>query len=965
MALIMDGTEDGSSQSINDIPVHYHDLISSPSLDKQAQKFIMTLARDYEHDGAIGSMTCSIYDTAWLSMIQKPTETGNEWLFPLSFKYILTQQREDGGWESYATSTDGLLNTLASLLSISQHIRHPRTTSEECQDLERRKNIAIVYTQNVLNNWRIAEARQVGIEILAPVLLEMCEKEGVFFHFAGKEDLYRAKNSKLAMFDINMLYGSQPLTALHSLEAFVGHVEFDRVKHHLIDGNMMASPASTAAYLMNAKAWDSTAEEYLLQVVRLGEGKDTGSVPSAYPTTLFEISWVITILVNAGFSRDLFTSPESSSLMLGLKNALKNNQGTIGFAPGLEADADDTAVGISALNLLGYPMTAGGLIGRFEGHNFFKTYQLERNESFSTNCNVLLALLHAPDGINLYHSQVGKLVRFLCSSWWNSRCQVHDKWNLSPLYCTMLMCRALTCFAGVQPRTENLNSSSWESMVNLTVFQALISILIRQNENGSWGSNNGCEETSYAIITVKTITSLQVAQPLRDKIDDCLNRGCEFLVTNMFKSSKHEYLWIEKTAYACRTLSQAYILCALKQNVCPSASETQLGERSIPILMVPGRLLNLCRRLPILSDLPDWRVKASIMGAGQFSTAMRDSIPDIFPRDKMREGSYLDIIPLTWTCGNALEDISLGNQELVDMMVLSAVIYQVDEFMEVTAAQLSDTDLQALKDSLDSMFSESHIGLNDAVHPENTEGAGISQVTLENVQSTLQRFVTYLICHPLISSSRHILRWQLETDIKQFLLGHIRQIRDNHFLAAGRMDCVQKVHGSLFNWLRSTSSDHTGGPFAFTYFLCLLEGRVQTQPQSVEVLYIAQYVSRHLAALCRGYNDWGSFARDVAESNVNAINFEEIRISSSENGSSNVESSHTTHEALEPELCHEQARERLMFIAEYERRCLENALMELKRVASFDVYSAIKAFGNVTDIYGQIYVVKDVTPRHR
>ena len=54
---------------------------------------------------------------------------------------------------------------------------------------------------------------------------------------------------------------------------------------------------------------------------------------------------------------------------------------------------------------------------------------------------------------------------------------------------------------------------------------------------------------------------------------------------------------------------------------------------------------------------------------------------------------------------------------------------------------------------------------------------------------------------------------------------------------------------------------------------------------------------------------------------------------------------------------------RLLFIAEFERRCMLNSLRELKGIVSPEVYVAVKLFCDVTDIYGQIYVVKDMTPR--
>jgi hypothetical protein len=83
-------------------------------------------------------------------------------------------------------------------------------------------------------------------------------------------------------------------TLIHTLEAFVGTLDFDQVKHHKMpNGSMLGSPSSTAAYLMNCSTWDDEAETYLRIVFEhhayIG---NRGGFPSAFPSTLFEISWV-------------------------------------------------------------------------------------------------------------------------------------------------------------------------------------------------------------------------------------------------------------------------------------------------------------------------------------------------------------------------------------------------------------------------------------------------------------------------------------------------------------------------------------------------------------------------------------------------------------------------------------------------------------------------------------------------
>lgn len=54
----------------------------------------------------------------------------------------------------------------------------------------------------------------------------------------------------------------------------------------------MASPASTAAYLIHASTWDEEAERYVRKVIVEGQGNGVGGVPSVFPTTIFEMTWV-------------------------------------------------------------------------------------------------------------------------------------------------------------------------------------------------------------------------------------------------------------------------------------------------------------------------------------------------------------------------------------------------------------------------------------------------------------------------------------------------------------------------------------------------------------------------------------------------------------------------------------------------------------------------------------------------
>jgi len=99
--------------------------------------------------------------------------------------------------------------------------------------------------------------------------------------------------------------------------------------------------------------------------------------------------------------------------------------------PSVSPDADDTAKALTALALLGYPASCDSLLEKFEVESHFRCFPFEQSPSFSANCNVLLAFLHAPEP-SQYLSQILKCVRYICYEWWNTDEAIKDKWVCRP-----------------------------------------------------------------------------------------------------------------------------------------------------------------------------------------------------------------------------------------------------------------------------------------------------------------------------------------------------------------------------------------------------------------------------------------------------------------------------------------------------------------------------------------------------
>jgi hypothetical protein len=79
---------------------------------------------------------------------------------------------------------------------------------------------------------------------------------------------------------------------LHSLEAVIGYIDFDRLERSRRMGGMLGSPSSTAAYMINSSTWDNEAEQFLRDAFEHGDGRGSGGFASAHMIDYFETTWV-------------------------------------------------------------------------------------------------------------------------------------------------------------------------------------------------------------------------------------------------------------------------------------------------------------------------------------------------------------------------------------------------------------------------------------------------------------------------------------------------------------------------------------------------------------------------------------------------------------------------------------------------------------------------------------------------
>jgi hypothetical protein len=266
-------------------------------LAARARSLIQRAFTSYNAQYGFSTTSCQVYDTAWVAMVAMTINGEKQWLFPECFHYLLKTQSDDGCWGIHPeTQTAGILDTAAALLALLRHAAEPLQIQDVSPD-ELRRCIASASgsLRMQLAAWNdVSATNHIGVEMIVPSLLEYLEKEDrtLSFEYASKDVLASINAAKLSRFKPESLYSKVPSSAVHSLEAFVGKIDFDKVTHHLFQGSMMASPSSTAAYLINVSHWDEEAEAYLRHIVKIGAGHGDGGIPGTFPTTYFEYSWV-------------------------------------------------------------------------------------------------------------------------------------------------------------------------------------------------------------------------------------------------------------------------------------------------------------------------------------------------------------------------------------------------------------------------------------------------------------------------------------------------------------------------------------------------------------------------------------------------------------------------------------------------------------------------------------------------
>lgn len=532
---------------------------------------------------------------------------------------------------------------------------------------------------------------------------------------------------------------------------------------------------------------------------------------------------------------------------------------------------------------------------------------------------------------------------------------------------------------GVLP---NLPDTILRDRIPVVLIGVLIHTLQSQNVDGSWGNVASGEQTAYAVMTLASISCLPWFKQLQCQMKIAIGRGRDFIKQVDVESSKPEYLWITKLSYGMNFLSQSYILAA--QNL--EWPARQLGPKVDHLVHIPlertTELTNFYRQLPLFSSTPEWMILASVIEGYFFMPYLKRIRLDIFTRRGVQVDTYFELIPSTWTLSSQPNDAALSPQILLDLMIISFLIFQVDEYIEAIVGKYFknriDDVRRAVDHTLDKAQAYSIAATNSSdktqdLHERNGESTpsstakdvaeaelGETSVSLKEVQATLGHFVARIMQNDGVKKASEYDQENLRGELRAYLFAQLVSIEENLHLAEQNASCTditsfKSPDGSFFEWVRGTAASHSAGKLAFVFLSCLV-GRENLECfPGAEAKYFAQDMSLHLATMGRMYNDYGSIARDRHEMNLNSVNFPEFddgKVNGRREGKEQVQGQSRWELELKP---------KLLRLAEYERDCFKTALGRLEQMLESRVTNALTSLSNAYELHGQISLVRDIS----
>jgi hypothetical protein len=201
------------------------------------------------------------------------------------------------------------------------------------------------------------------------------------------------------------------------------------------------------------------------------------------------------------------------------------------FAP----DGDDTAVAITVIHAMGYPVDIT-ILDQFATGDRFHSYPGELQPSISVTAHAAHAL--ACCGIPCPGSW-----HYLCSLQQPDGRWINDKWHSSWLYTTAQVMVALRA------------AMDYQGLAHQALQRAVGALLNHQRPDGGWGlPSSTAEETAYGVIALRQVAGIFAVSPALGRAEHWMLRHHQAATCETIA------LWVGKDTYCPRRIVRALTL---------------------------------------------------------------------------------------------------------------------------------------------------------------------------------------------------------------------------------------------------------------------------------------------------------------------------------------------------------------------------------------------------------------------
>ena len=336
-------------------------------------------------------------------------------------------------------------------------------------------------------------------------------------------------------------------------------------------------------------------------------------------------------------------------------------------------------------------------------------------------------------------------------------------------------------FTKLIERWENgdfLESAVIRNKIFISLFQALIITLRTQNADGSWGSG-GCETTAYGVITLIKVRLLSSAPKIKLQIAQAIESGRRFLCNNFRAFSEPEHVWSGKATSGSHVLYQAYVLAALHAPVSEQQTASTIESHvGVSLAKVTIQTKYYARQASFVNT-PEWLIQACLIESSLFLPQLKDVRYAIFPSNGLASDRYFESIPFAWVAANTLQSRSVGAEFLYQMMVLSILNRQFENYMKNVIGKTFAGCLFEVEDLICGIIQELEYEAKDQCFCNDHEPATLgssSPSIISEVRSIFYRFISHILNHPYVLMASLQDQAQLKSEFLSFLLSRVSRL---------------------------------------------------------------------------------------------------------------------------------------------------------------------------------------------